>query len=156
MIKKGIRIATVLALLLCLTFCLSGCMLNFDADKYMTRNEVEDLIGESMLGDVTVEGGDSFDITIEGVDKPNVVAAAKGLMSSVSVSCYFEYKSGYGPSYSGSKTELRKGAGVIYQLDKNKGDAYIVTNYHVVYEDTARLLHRYNNLRLLRGRHNKR
>lgn len=29
------------------------------------------------------------------------------------------------------------GSGVIYQLDKEKGDAYLITNYHVVYNSSA-------------------
>lgn len=33
----------------------------------------------------------------------------------------------------GRETIFKKGAGVIYSLDKNKGEAYIVTNCHVIY-----------------------
>jgi len=137
MLKRSARAVALITLLACITACFTGCMFTVGGDKYMTREEVESLIDQSMLGDITVEGGDNFTVNIEGADKPNVIAAAKGLLSSVSVSCYFEYSSGYGPSYTGSKTEMREGAGVIYRLDKNKGDAYIITNYHVVYEASA-------------------
>ena len=48
-----------------------------------------------------------------------------------SVSIYCEYKKNNGSSgYSA-------GSGVIYKLDREKGDAYIITNYHVVYNTSA-------------------
>lgn len=46
----------------------------------------------------------------------------KMMLSAVSVICY--YDDSYG-----------MGSGVIYKLDKKSGDAYIITNYHVVYHD---------------------
>lgn len=40
----------------------------------------------------------------------------------------------FGGSFGESSSQATSvGAGVIYQLDKENGDAYIVTNYHVVY-----------------------
>lgn len=40
----------------------------------------------------------------------------------------------FGGSFGDSSSQATSmGAGVIYQLDKENGDAYIVTNYHVVY-----------------------
>ncbi len=66
------------------------------------------------------------------------VGAALGLRSAVSVFSSFEKKeyAGYGKdpvtrSYSSA------GAGVIYRLDKETGDAYIITNYHVVYDKSS-------------------
>ena len=138
MIKSNkLRIFAMLLVFASLALCLTGCVLKFDDEKYMTREEVENLIDNSMVGNVTVEGGDTVNVTINGAENPNVAAAAKGLLSTVSVSCYFEYKSGYGPNYTSSRSETRKGAGVIYQLDKENGDAYVITNYHVVYEESA-------------------
>ena len=53
----------------------------------------------------------------------------QALMSSVSIYC--EYKKSIGvPGYSA-------GSGVIYQIDREKGDAYIITNYHVVYNSSS-------------------
>lgn len=135
--KNGLRLISLLLLCACLCAMLGGCVLKLDDDKYMTREEVEALLDQSMVGNVTVEGGDNYDVTIEGAESANVLAAAKGVLSTVSISCYFEYSTGYGPSYSSQKTENRKGAGVIYRLDKEQGDAYIITNYHVVYEQNA-------------------
>jgi len=53
----------------------------------------------------------------------------EALLASVSIYC--EYKKNSGASgYSA-------GSGVIYKLDREKGDAYIITNYHVVYSASA-------------------
>lgn len=53
------------------------------------------------------------------------------VLSAVSVFCNFA-GSGYWSSASTSA-----GSGVIYRLDKEKGDAYIITNYHVVYNASS-------------------
>lgn len=54
------------------------------------------------------------------------------LLSSVSVWCNFTVS-----SWIGSSEATSAGSGVIYQLDKDSGDAYIITNYHVVYASNA-------------------
>ncbi|MBE5748657.1 MAG: trypsin-like serine protease [Clostridiales bacterium] len=59
------------------------------------------------------EKGDSGD---DGMTQ----VTAQALLSAVSIVC---------PVYNGTVS----GAGVILSVDKTKGDAYIVTNYHVVY-----------------------
>lgn len=57
-------------------------------------------------------------------------AVRNGLRSSVSVYCVFE-KSGM----NGRPTEYSSaGSGVIYRLNRSEGDAFIITNYHVVYD----------------------
>ena len=72
-------------------------------------------------GDTTINvtGGNSYDVDITNPVNSNVASANKALLSSVSV---------YTPSGSGS--------GVIYKLDKEHGTAYIITNFHVVYNST--------------------
>lgn len=63
-------------------------------------------------------------------------AVNKGLLSSVIVYCKFSTVSTfpYGSSGSGSQ----QGSGVIYKLDKSNGNAYIITNHHVVYNSSSR------------------
>ena len=57
--------------------------------------------------------------------------AAYPLLSSVSIQCSSS-------GVSGTETKPSSGSGVIYSLDKGKGDAYIITNQHVVaYTDGA-------------------
>lgn len=63
----------------------------------------------------------------------NVSAINRSLLSVVSIVCEFDEKT---QSWFGSNTQkvYSSGSGVIYELDKEQGDAYIVTNYHVVYD----------------------
>lgn len=74
--------------------------------------------------------GDSGDVAIES-------ASRNGLLSVVSILCTYEYSytnrfGGKTYTYEGNQ----EGAGVIYKDDKENGEAYIITNYHVVYEST--------------------
>ena len=61
-------------------------------------------------------------------------AAAQGLRSAVSVWCTF-YEEG---SRGGEEPYYSTGSGVIYRLDKEQGDAFIITNYHVVFDSASR------------------
>lgn len=71
-----------------------------------------------------------------GVSDSSTLAVNKGLLSSVVVYCTFSTVSSfpYGSSGSGSQ----QGSGVIYKLDKTNGNAYIITNHHVVYSSSSR------------------
>lgn len=68
------------------------------------------------------------------------VATGKAVLSAVSV-----YAQKTQPSWTYSEQfgkyvkakGISAGAGVIYELDKESGDAYIITNCHVVYEESA-------------------
>lgn len=69
---------------------------------------------------------------------------AHNVMSTVSVYCGFKTKvkvSGGGFLGGETKYETRvscaAGSGVIYDLDKENGNAYIITNYHVVYNASS-------------------
>jgi serine protease Do len=72
---------------------------------------------------------------------------AQNLMSVVSVFCGFTVTTttnsgGYGWGWGGhttQKTEIQcaAGSGVIFSLNKEAGNAYIITNYHVVYDADA-------------------
>lgn len=58
------------------------------------------------------------------------------LTSVVSIECGFKRTKASNIPYMPSTEEAvtSAGAGVIYSLDKSAGDAYIITNYHVVYD----------------------
>jgi len=74
-------------------------------------------------------------------------AASKALMSVVSVWCKYERKvsyyqgyswiPGYGSGRQTTETYQTAGSGVIFKLDKESGDAYIITNFHVVYDSDS-------------------
>lgn len=114
------------ALLLSISLCtLTSCLLGQDGNgKYLTEAEALSMIAG-------IEGGsvNNVNITVEGTN--DVISASRAVLSTVSVSCTFETKRYHYVSL--SKTEVSSGSGVIYKLDKEKGDAYIITNYHVVY-----------------------
>ena len=66
----------------------------------------------------------------------NVAAAAsKGLRSAVSVWCTF-YRTGW---HGVLEEYYSAGSGVIYRINKAEGDAFIITNYHVVFDAASRM-----------------
>ena len=130
--KKILSVFLVLMLLLSsLTSCI---IMDTDDDDSETKPQ------PGADGDVTinVDGGPSYEnININSGANKNLLAASKALLSAVSVRCAFEeYEYTWG-SATGTKDTMSAGSGVIYKLDKNKGDAYIITNYHVVYNGNA-------------------
>lgn len=145
--KKKLRIFLALALVIS-TLALSSCNLTglssvggAVGEDYMTRSEVEELIA-GLDRNVTVNGGDNHDITINSDSNGSLLAASKGLLSVVSVICNFQItKHYYGGGFMSGSTKTEQatsaGAGVIYQLDKESGDAYVITNFHVVYHKSA-------------------
>ena len=66
------------------------------------------------------------------------LATNKGLLSAVSVVASFTVKQTqtdfFGRTQESEKEVKSGGAGVIYRLNKETGDAYVLTNFHVVYD----------------------
>lgn len=58
-------------------------------------------------------------------------------LSAVSVISYFNYRT-QGSSFSSTSKGGSAASGFIYKLDKEKGDAYVITNYHAVYDVTSK------------------
>ena len=82
----------------------------------------------------------SLIITSDGSSIP--AASAKGLRSAVSIVCNFQatiQQGGWRPGSSSTTTQdySSAGSGVIYRMDKSEGDAFIITNYHVVYDASS-------------------
>ena len=79
-----------------------------------------------------INGSDGADgSTIITGGEPSLSSAiAKGLRSSVSIVCKFTQSGGW---FGSSSTSASAGSGVIYKINKSEGDAFIITNYHVVY-----------------------
>lgn len=84
-----------------------------------------------------VNGSDgSMVITNNGLSVP--AASSKALRSAVSIICKFKatvQQGGWFPGGSNTTTKqyTAAGSGVIYKMDKAAGDAFIITNHHVVY-----------------------
>ena len=94
--------------------------------------------GESGDKIINVEGGDSYDsINITTDSNGSLLAASKAILSTVSVDCTFDESSNQWFGGQSSKKTSSGGSGVIYKLDKEKGDAYVITNYHVVHNAKA-------------------
>ena len=65
---------------------------------------------------------------IGAANQDDTVGVQTALRSVVAIDCRFDtYSNGY------AAVSLSMGAGVIFELNSSSGDAYIVTNYHVVY-----------------------
>ena len=113
-------------------FSLSSCLL-LDGSELMYQPD------NSGDGSPTynVDGGDNYDVDITLSGQNNIVSASKSVLSVVSVSCGFEK---YEYNFYGQpqkKSYASAGSGVIYKLDKAKGEAYVITNYHVVYDENC-------------------
>ena len=127
-------------LALCLALCclmLSGCSIAdfMQGGDYATKEDLEELKDLQ-----TSAPGNNYTVNINATEDASRLGAAKALLSVVSITCGFEevVSSGWfgSPSQNIQET-LYYGSGVIYQLDKTKGDAYIITNYHVVYNSSS-------------------
>lgn len=81
------------------------------------------------------DGTVDISISIDSDDTAVSAAISKGIRSAVSIESHFK-KSVYN-IYTGitSTTDYAsEGSGVIYKLDKTSGNAYIITNHHVVFD----------------------
>ena len=137
--KKTIVKSLIAAVLLaCVCFASTSCLLSLGSmANSLTKEDVQQMIDNGMHGNVTVQGGDNYSVTINADNADNVLAA-KSLLSVVSVDCVFKTTSSLYLSFGGVTSEkTASGSGVIYKLNKEKGDAYIITNYHVVYYNRA-------------------
>jgi len=120
--KKALSFVLVLVML----FSLSSCLLLEDGFLYEDR---ETAGGDNIFN---VQGGDNNEINITVNGQNNVIAANKALLCTVSIYCDFTKKGSFG--FGSGETYSSAGAGVIYRLNKERGEAYIITNYHVVHD----------------------
>ena len=86
------------------------------------------------LGVVVGKSGTNGTTTIVDGSVDNTLAINQALRSSVSIICTFAQESRFGAI----SNYYSAGSGVIYQLDMENGDAFIITNYHVVYDENSR------------------
>jgi len=105
-------------------------------------NELGELIitysdGTEMNAGVVVAGGDTV-INVQGDGGSVSAAATAGLSAAVSITANYKTAPtqsiipGFGSS--GGEEYAAQGSGVIYKLNKATGSAFIITNYHVVYD----------------------
>jgi serine protease Do len=127
--RKANKFLILTALCLFISTILCGCYnIEINGVKNAHVNEDGDLIITYFNGTEknagAIKGADNGtvnnNITISSQGGSDLsLATSKGLLSAVRVLSRFS-------------SSIGQGAGVIYRLDKDKGDAYVITNYHVV------------------------
>ena len=120
---------------LLLTSCMTSDVL-LGTGSVLTESDIEQMIDQKLSASGGTGAGDTNIININNPTNINLAAGGKALLSAVKVVCTFKVTTtvGWKPT---TKEATSNGSGVIYQLDKESGDAYIITNYHVVhYEDS--------------------
>ena len=150
--QKFCTITWVICLVLIVACILPGCAVQESAGIADAKiNDSGELIliyedgHQQNLGNVVGSNGkDGQDgsVIISGETSNIPAASAKGLRSAVSILCKFQatvQQSGWRPGYGSTVTKeySSAGSGVIYTMDKAAGDAFIITNYHVVYDASS-------------------
>ena len=135
--KNALRLAAAIILTVTMTLSLSSCVLDFEIfEDYLPDFDVEYNDGfdnneeqrpdedDNTTPPVNDEETDFYPGSGEG-DISNLSPMAKTMLSTVTVIA--------GDGYSASA-----GSGVFYSVDRERGDAYVVTNYHVIYSESTR------------------
>ena len=141
--KRRISIFVSALVMIISIFALSSCAPTNTVTVTGTRvNEAGEVIitysdgTEANIG--IVGAGNSTNYTINTGDGGIAHAASRGIASAVSVSAKFKINA-YGGFFGNTTTTGEsRGSGVIYKLDKNTGSAFIITNYHVVYNSYSK------------------
>lgn len=131
--KNLIRIIALLTLIVMTAGSLSSCLIDIGGLVEIIQNSQRP--DGTPDGDEDTEDGNAPPVDFEIIDSENYGEFIEGsgeadtsmvdpAMASMLSTTAIVAKFGSGMAY---------GSGVIYQLDKEKGDAYIITNYHVIY-----------------------
>ena len=152
--RKSISVLALLLLLVLLVGTLAGCTAQDPTWNSGTSESARTVTDVSVVeGSIIVTYSDgsrvnlgssvtnvtenTIDVTVTDTDS-TAIAASRALLSTVSVVCGFEktvqYQTMFGKPYTRTEEYRSAGAGVIFALDKTAGDAYIITNQHVVYD----------------------
>ncbi len=126
--KKKISALLFIVCILSLVCSLSSCVL---LDGGLLKPDKDDAGGDT---NITVNSGGTNNITVNSSASSEVVGASKALLSSVSIFSSFERYVPSGIGQGKKESYASTGSGVIYWLDKDRGNAYIITNYHVIYD----------------------
>lgn len=128
--NKILRISAVLLLCVIIMNSLTSCAFGFDFsfDEYIPEFDYNEGFGGNNYQNN--ENGAENKVESENYgefypgsgtgDVSGVKPLTKTLLSTVNITC-------------GSALSTSAGSGVIYSIDKEKGDAYIITNCHVIY-----------------------
>ena len=129
--KKGLKITALCLTLIMTVASLASCTVAADpfaGGGYVTIDQLMNAL-ERYGND-----GDNINVTIEGGTESDLLMASHAILSSVSV--ISKYSERRDPTTGKNLGEgVSAGSGIIYRLNKAAGDAYIVTNYHVVFNE---------------------
>lgn len=99
-------------------------------------NGTNGLDGENGINGLN--GIDGATVILPDEDINNIsYAFSKAILSAVKIVAKHTVNKYLFNQFAGTEEQSFTGAGVIYTLDKNSGDAYIITNYHVLYHKTS-------------------
>lgn len=149
--KSTFKHVIVLLVIIAMSFSLVSCTLTYNKYIGITESEInskgelvityEDgtvvnlgkVVGKDGKNGKDAAGGDGGVTVIEG-EGSTAVAVSTGLRSAVNVIASFEKTN---DTFAGKESYASAGAGVIYSLNSEEGDAYIITNYHVVFDSES-------------------
>jgi serine protease Do len=113
------------AIIIVAALLFTGC--SYDTSSKVTSatvNEKGELVINYADGKTEIIGEKNDNSNTSEITNDIALATSKGLRSSVSIICEF---------VDNTSAYYSAGSGVILKLDKEKGNAFIVTNYHVVH-----------------------
>lgn len=107
----------LLSLILLMAICVSSLSSCLFIDLVSDAADSDD----GVIENATINTGDinNYDVEINTPEDNGVIATSKALMAAVSI-----------------VTDSARGSGVIFKMNEDKSEAYILTNYHVIYDTT--------------------
>ncbi len=137
--KKIVAILTAMVLAVLSLFVFVGCAEGQDGKDFDLYSVYQQLVDRGEFEGTFAEFVQQYLDVEVNVDEKGTYSTAinSSLAQIVSIEVACDYRNGSG--FMGTtQTFVGMGSGVIYQLDREKGDAYIITNCHVIYpSDTA-------------------
>ena len=109
----------LLSLILLMAICVSSLSSCLFIDLVSDAADSDD----GVIENATINTGDinNYDVEINTPEDNGVIATSKALMAAVSI-----------------VTDSARGSGVIFKMNEDKSEAYILTNYHVIYDTTSK------------------
>ena len=76
-IKGRLSVILLTAMLLGVVLSATSCFLVGTGENYTTREEVQQMMDNTMSGNITVEGGDNYNVTINGAEQNHAAAGRR-------------------------------------------------------------------------------
>lgn len=102
-----------------------------DGEDFNINQMYEEALEDGFVGSMADFLKEYFSVDVSENSSTEIVA--HNVMSSVEIICTHQVSNLYGQTVNAAA----QGSGVIYYLEKEEGRAYIITNYHVVHEETS-------------------